>query len=477
LIPQTTTLKSAAALLNIGAPELDPAVWLFSGGLDPYERRRVGRALGMLVQEGQISEAQAAEAAWQQQGDLWQQAIMRATQERAPGNLASFAFGVGFKARPPEEIEIDRMYQAYHGLWNMKENLSPDEFRQSMEQLRTQYPFMDAVLLSRKGGEARQRSYAYSVLSRIPPGQKGEIAEAAGIDPRLLERFWEEKGNIEAWEEGERNSFLNGIASIGALLDVPDSATRLEWAQASGLYSQVMDEGQRLFGEDIWERVDMYFAAKGATFQEKQQAEALLATDPLIEQALDWKSNRILSDPMLSAYYGGIEDLRSWYKGQMYDQIEKELGKTIHAHWREYWMLKNAADEDLAKQYWKDHPDLERYLEIRDAYAPLIAQHLIKVAGMLPQPKPGQVRPEAELETIMAQDIYGALQPGLPRFEWEEWQNVLSEPLQDLIVQSTLSGQALPAQGQIEIEFLAAQLGLSPDVLMQMIQASLQAAS
>ncbi|MGW8250977.1 MAG: phosphopyruvate hydratase [Anaerolineales bacterium] len=78
----------------------------------------------------------------------------------------------------------------------MSDTLSPTEIRDRMDDMRERYPFMDTVLLSRKAGLDRDRSYAYNVLGRIPPGQKDDIADnligwdvtdQKGIDQSLLD--------------------------------------------------------------------------------------------------------------------------------------------------------------------------------------------------------------------------------------------------------------------------------------------------
>ena len=155
MIPQTATLKSLTHLLNIGPPggvELDPNVAIFSGGIDPYERKRIGRAMGALVEEGAIPEADAIDAANFQEGPAWDMGRERAMDLRAPGQLASFFLGVGFKARTVSDITIDNFYSSYSRLWEREPDLTTEEFRTMMDEMRVRYPFMDTVLLSSKAG-------------------------------------------------------------------------------------------------------------------------------------------------------------------------------------------------------------------------------------------------------------------------------------------------------------------------------------
>ena len=46
--------------------------------------------------------------------------------------------------------------------------MNPSEFRNSMNSLRSKFPFMDAVLSVAKEANERDRAYAYNVMGRIP---------------------------------------------------------------------------------------------------------------------------------------------------------------------------------------------------------------------------------------------------------------------------------------------------------------------
>ena len=130
LIPQTASIKAVSSFF--GNPiELDPSVNLFSllnGGelgkaTDPYEEKRIGRALSKMAEEG-VPEEALIEAARTQTGPLWDEAYRRAVQERAPGQLASFLFGVGFKGRTEQDKEIDQFYADYFRMQNLRAAVS-----------------------------------------------------------------------------------------------------------------------------------------------------------------------------------------------------------------------------------------------------------------------------------------------------------------------------------------------------------------
>ncbi|RLC83664.1 MAG: hypothetical protein DRJ03_16530 [Chloroflexi bacterium] len=403
LIPQTATLKSITSLLNIERPEgimgqvvtpggveLDPMVHMFSGGIGPYERRRVGRALGALAMDGEYTDEEIIDAANAQQGPIWDQAMQNAARQRAPGQIMSFLGGPGFKARTTTDVSIDRMYTEYYSLWNQDANLSPEEVRTSMDNLRQRYPFMDAVLLSRKGGVLRDRAYAYNVLGRIPPSQSTEFAESVGLPPELMSQFYEDKGHIENWDESEQQRFMAGMADLGAALALPDQVTREDWNNARNAYSDMQAIAEDRWGNDLMDQVDTYFGMRGDTQEEKDKSEAFLEANPSIGEYLDWKAQAVSSTPQLASYYGGIEQIQSYWKGVMWNAIESELGEDVWNTWGEYWELKDAGGD--YKSFWNAHPELDRYGDMKDEWGNIIEEQTIAFGSRLQEPMPATAR-------------------------------------------------------------------------------------
>ena len=89
--------------------------------------------------------------------------------------------------------------------------ITQQEYQNSMNQLRETYGNdfdVDILLLSRRAGDNRDAAYAYNIMSRLPPGSSKEYYEAAGIDPRTAEKFYDSGGRIESMPESERARFL-----------------------------------------------------------------------------------------------------------------------------------------------------------------------------------------------------------------------------------------------------------------------------
>jgi hypothetical protein len=366
LFPQTTTLESLSHVSNIDLPfgleTLDPAVWALSGGMDTYERRRVGRALGGLI--GEYPEADVIEAGYNQSGPIWDHAISNARDLRAPGNLMSFFLGFGFKGRTQEEVQIDNFYGDFYSLIGQRNNYSPQEYRDLMNGLRNQYPFMGTVLLSSKLGPERDEALVYNVMARIPPGQSTEIFDRLGISPDLLDKFYNDKGNMSSWAETDRQEFMAAIINGAVVLDIPDSATRDEWISAKNAYTTMTDDGMVMFGDDIWERTDIFFQKYK---EDKESAYDYLDRSPIVEQAMEWKKEVVLNDPLLSAYYGGLDMITSYYEGQKWDDIDNKFGPNIFELWDEYYDILDTGGE-VAKDFRNTHPEINGYYEARDDF-------------------------------------------------------------------------------------------------------------
>jgi hypothetical protein len=460
--------------MNIGEPggvELDPSVLFFSGGLDPYERARVGRSLATLVQQGVIDEATAIDAGNTQSGEAWDMAKQYATEQRAGGQLASFFLGVGFKSRNITDIQIDRFYNDFYKTMGLYDTLSPQEVKLRFDALREQYPFMDTVLLSRKAGIERDRAFSYNVLGRIPPGQKNELSEAVGIDPRLIDKFYADKGDLEGWAQTDADKFLAGIVDLGAILNVPDNATRREWTAASNAYTGLTARMEDIWGKDITTLIDGYYILG----EDRDAKDAYLAAHPEVTQAMDWKSATTMNDPLLAAYYGGISMVENFYKGNMYKTIEDELGADIWDKWDEYWAIKDAGGK--YKDYWKQHPELERYTALKDRYNEIIARQISESVKALPEGKAPPLR-DAAPESIGEQDLFNQLTTPVVTpydFTWADWQEQLSPQVSNLVMDYIMHGDDLPRAASASLDDLADELNLaSGDLILQLIEDSLE---
>ena len=444
----------------------DPAVSYFSNGIDPYTRRRVGRALGAMIQEGIVTPEQAMDAARTQTGQWWDAAHERAINNRAPGQLMSFFLGVGFKARTVEDLEIDRFDTQYFALWNRRSDMSNAEFQRSMANLREEFPFMDTVILSRKSGEARDSTYAYNVLARIPPGDSS-ISQMVGLDRRLINKFYEGKGNISEWEEADRLSFMAAVVNLGAVLQTPDDATRVQWDNASAQYQQWRTVAQRTFGEDIHDLIDAYYAARRESVEDGYD---FLDDFPQVAEALDQRAILSINNPQspYATYYGSITQVEAYYKGLMYDEVETELGEDIWDTVRE-WSTLLSSEKSAFK---RANPDLIRYWDIRDAWTAEINRLVVSVGSLFEQPVPPGIRPDADPASIGQEDLLQGLQNQTLPLSPDQWAGIVGEQAV-AAVRDNISGTPITREIASFLRNKADDLGMTGDQLIQLIGISL----
>ena len=450
LIPQTQTIGSIQALGEkaLGPDSLsfldwftkDPAVSLFSGGIDPYTRNRVGRALAAMIQEGVIDEETAIDAGTSQEGEIWDMAYDRAVAERAPGQLSSFFFGVGFKGRTASDLTTDQFYNDYFRMWNLRDTLSSEEFQSRMAALEQQYPFMDALLLSRKSGPERDTALAYNVLGRLPPGGSS-LAQNAGIDSRLISKFYDTKGDWTEWDDSERDRFMAGVSDLKAVLAIPDSATRQEWDAVRLQYRQMMEQ----IPERTQENIDAFYAIY---FQDKDAGSAYLEQHPEVEAALDYKAQSVASNPQLAAYYGGVDAIEKYYRGLMFTAIEEQMGEDV-------W------------DRLDDRGTRIQYAQLRDGYLEQIDAAVLRLSGLLPEARPAQLREDAAQPNVFQEEFIESLAtPQVPQ------STVISQIGLTAwgIVQDYLqTGDPLPAKLREQLRGIAEQNGVSLyELLLQM---------
>lgn len=431
LFPQTATIKAGLSMMNLNLPEtpftvgneLDPMVNIFSGGWDAYEKRRIGRALSQMADEGHrledgtlVTEEMAIDAAHTRSGEVWDSAAMLATRKRAPGQISSFFFGVGFKGRSEADMMTDTFYADYYSMMGQYDNLSPDEVRTSFDTLREKYPFMDTLLISKKDDLDRNRSYAYSVLGRIPPGQSGDIAKLAGIPEEMLSQFYEDKGRIDLWSEGDRNRFVTAVTDIGAVLAIPDTAVSQDWTRARNAYDILQDRSKEVFGDDIQDKVNLYYNMPMETQTQRADRDKWLRANGDVGFYLDFMAKNITTDPNLNAYYGGLQSVEGYLRRQMNSDIVSQLGEGVFDTVDQYYSILSGKERAAFK---RQHPEIDTYYDIRDEWQERENEAMARVSNILRKAPEIQVRDDYTGETFGQEDVRFGLQ-AQPQVDWQQ---------------------------------------------------------
>lgn len=334
LFPQSAPIKAIASLFGKNL-ETDPFVLLFSdgSGTDPYESRRVGRALIAMSEAGKITKEQAYEAARAKSGDVWNQAVVESTRNRAYGTISAYVLGQGFKIRSESEAQIDKFYEEYFKMWANADKFTPDEMTNYQRYIRTKYDFADLVILSGKGSKERDKAYAYSVLSRIAPGQTGDIFKALGVNPALTDLFYQSKGDMSAWNPLDKEAFMNAMVQVGTLVAIPSDTTTEQWQMVKTLYKQSDRELQTRFGEDILTKIETFYEFAYDSPEQKNYMEA----HPEVGQALDYKDYLLATNKETAPYYDGLSRLERYYDGE----FRRMVTEKIDPNYYEYYKLRS----------------------------------------------------------------------------------------------------------------------------------------
>jgi hypothetical protein len=481
LVPQTVAVKSVLNLVGArlgkeGLNELDPFINMFQGGMDKHERRRVGRALKMLVDQGKMSQEAMIDAVQSQTGLDWQMGARLADKMRAPGNLMAAFLGVGYRGRNVSDIAIDLYDADKRRLINQKDNLSPDEYQRQWMLLNAKYPFGEAVTMSRLGGIERDEAYAWNVLSRIPPGQKKEILEGVGINYEIVNKFYDMKGLTDKdgktiMAPADLDNFMNGMVQLGAILALPDDPTKAEWTIASSRYKAMQKDLNRLFGDDIQERISAFFAATS------DERNAMRQSDPQLFDALDWQNEIVFKDELLSAYYGGLSQVEKYLTNKMYNEAAKQFGRNIFMVQTEYNNIKDYDEKEAAK-YLKQHPELKKYWDWKSEQAVIIGQKLTDAIPNLRTGISARLRDALLQGTLPSVGQEGVreivenppeLVPAPYNYTWDDWQPLINPSLQNLLMDYVYDDKELTYAAEKQLSRIATKLDIDDSIMLGLI--------
>lgn len=507
LIPQTAQIRTIGAMFNTNV-EFDPFVLFFSGGQDPYEQRRAATALSALAQgtyvNGEyvkITDEQAIDAANPtvrknnpEAQAIWDMATQYALDRRTLGTLSSYFLGVGFKGRNTSELAVDKMYADYYKLWNTSSMMSGEQFRVQMEQMHIKYPWMDSILLAKKAGPEVDRALAYNALSRIPPGQSGDILKAFGLSDDMMKMFYDNKGDLSTMTPEDRMRFMAGIVDLSAALALPDDASRIEWTTAKNRYNLMQDAITQNFGEDIDNKLTDFFLLQKSN---PDAAKLYLQQNPLIEQALQFREDAVMNDPLLFDYYGGIDFLEKYWTGEMYTAAEKQFGSDVFITSATYGQLADQ-ESQLLDQYYrmkdnndpnakafyaqyldkdsnqKDlflaaHPELKDYWALKRNYKDEIDQRLTYFADKIRDVRPElrqDYQPQGVYEVPAAQQL-GYQFPQAPT--WNQYASMFSSSQRSLLEDYFNGGKLSPSM-KTSMTRIAEGMGMSLDQLLSTLE-------
>lgn len=384
VFPWSRPLKGATALAREYVPGLQkiipPGGFSVEGALglknveggDTWERRRIGYALYTLLQEGKITQQQFEDAAYNHSGEAWDMARQREAVKRAPGNLGSYLFGAGFKARDMSDIEIDRMNREWNAIWDARYDQGVDEavWRKMLNDFNQKYPFKKAVEMARESDQTeRLKDYAYAVMDRLPPGQEYyRMLTEAGLTEEMIDRFKADKGDLSGWKEYEVKAFQAGIEKLAATVGVPTPDQKAEYDQ----YWKERDTIRAAVEQATGHTYAEYQAANDEYYAEGADKPAVLAKYPWLKAGWDAsKSTKATSPtyqkfnpPTSSPTTGKAATATQSELSKKYDEAEKRFGTKV-AQWAdEYSSLPKTG---TARADWKK-ANPEKYKQVQAYY-------------------------------------------------------------------------------------------------------------
>jgi len=349
--------------------------------------------------------------------------------------------------------------------------IESEKFRDGMDALRERYPFMDVVILSRYAGMDRDRSYAYNVLGRIPPGQKDDIAEMVGITGDMIQKFWDGKGDLENWAETDRDRFMAGIIDIGAMLSIPEDALKNEWEAASDVYSDVIDQMVERFGADIQQEQDYYFMLRR---EDANAANEYLKANPQVEASLTFKDRMILESDA-AKYYASLSTYERYYKGMLYDMLDAQFGDMSDV-WDELDDAKLQGSK-AEKAFRKAHPEIDEYYDMRASWEKIFNEALVRATKYMQEPEFPELRgaPESMGQTDIYAGVTGGEEENVYDITWEQASQEMSPYLQRLVLDAITGGKPLSYAARNQLEYISERLGVDDvDMLLEILEQNIE---
>lgn len=482
LIPASQPIKSITHLLGITAPtgkspivgpagvEIDPYVLIRGAEGSIYEMNRVGRVLGDMVMNKEVSQEQATDAARLQSGPIWDAAVSRAASDRDWSNVLAGTLGLGFKYRSPQEMQIDQAQQAESMLYLMKPEMSPATYSQKWQELYQQYPWLTALHLARKQGDDAEEAYIWDVYSRLPPGRASkpvqDMIKAAGLSPALLDKWYSTKGDLSQFSKTDRDALIAGIDILGANLASPPMMVQQDWDAVRNEYKAVVGDPT----EDVSNKWDIYRNIPTANYDEKR---AYLQNNPDLADWFDRRERAIMNDPLLQKYYGGLDWLNGVWSGRMYDHATKLFGEDIFVKERAFYAIRDAGGD--TRSFLAQHPELNDYWDYLHIQKPLIEQRIADAKKWLPATPSAFIRPDAAKDSVVAQAALKGLSSSAPAMDTA---TSMAEPyLMPLHAAGSSSGPSLNETLDIEAEKTWPGVVLKEQLFTQMAQQSKEAAA
>jgi len=271
-------------------------------GGDVYTRKYTAAAIDELLRTHKISETQAREASYNlahgnTDDPVVTQAMQLVTKKRWPSVAASFLLGLTTTPYSENEAELakrneerTRIYATYTG----------EELQQQLAAYYNKYPEMRYQDIANADDLLKaDREYTWQILDAIPPGRSNLVMQEldpSGQAQRLLNKFYNSKGNLASFSVDERTKFMGFVAILADKFAVPTDQMAQGWQRAITAYHRIKDEaGRRFPGAEQQEQA--YFAAR-------EQGVANPPVSATLQAYWDYRDQQLRQDPNTFYWYG-----------------------------------------------------------------------------------------------------------------------------------------------------------------------------
>jgi hypothetical protein len=188
---------------------------------------------------------------------------------------------------------------------------------------------------------------------------------------------------------------------------------------------------------------------------------------------MNWKAERVMGSPLLSAYYGGASMVEGYYRSQMYADIEEKLGADIFSVIDEYNDIKTFGSPAEQKTYYaQNKKKIKQYYSLKDEWSITINRNVADITAHLPEGENAGIRDDYDATSPLQNQLAGAVQP---QAQQVDLQRVLDSRIQNLLVDYFQNGEALPESARKQLERLAREYNFyDADDLIQNYGRSLQ---
>lgn len=316
-------------------------------GGSKWELAKAGRLLGMMQGWGDVEPDEAVLGATVRTTPEFKEALMQAFALRKPTVLASTILGLRIVHRAGWEQELTLRGMEYG---DYKARLGKNAAREFLRK----YPEMGTVWMAYDNDRERTASLAWDVLDRIPPGMyKNEVLENAGVNPAMMDAFYESKGDLSGWTPYDVETFTRSIIALARVLRSPERELAEEWSEARAIRSAMFDEAEEKY-PGIQEVQERYFVIRDT---QGEEAATQYANRTGLFDYWNWSNLRIIQEPLLLKYYADPQDV---------ERAAKTLrSQAAEAQWPGIYQIQDAYYDLPAnterQQYLEGHPQLQEY--------------------------------------------------------------------------------------------------------------------